>query len=116
MFKYAPRLILTQGQSVTVQAILVESKVPTVPSRAEEVATMARSIGYQVLDTVIQQRKSLHHTYTIGLGNLEQIKQLVREKNVGSPGVETTPVLGFTLTVTAERPISGIVGDTYRRR
>ncbi len=62
------------------QAIIVESKVPTVPSRAEEVASMARSIGYKIVDTVIQQRKSVHHTYTIGPGKLEEVKQLVKEK------------------------------------
>ncbi len=42
---------------------------------------MARSIGYQVVDTVIQQRKSIHHTYTIGPGKLDEVKQLVKEKN-----------------------------------
>ncbi len=49
-----------------VRALVIEAKTPTVPSHAQEVAEMARNIGYQVLDTIIQQRQSLHHTYTIG--------------------------------------------------
>jgi len=66
-----------------VQAIIVESKLPTIPSRAEEVASMARSIGYKIVDTVIQQRKSVHHTYTIGPGKLDEVKQLVKKKSCG---------------------------------
>ncbi|OLD02267.1 GTPase HflX [archaeon 13_1_20CM_2_54_9] len=66
------------------QAIIVESKLPTIPSRAEEVASMARSIGYKIVDTVIQQRKSVHHTYTIGPGKLDEVKQLVKEKKAAA--------------------------------
>lgn len=64
------------------RAIVVESVVPTVPSRAEEVKTMARSIGYDIVDTVIQHRKSIHHTYSIGPGKLDEVKQLVSEKHI----------------------------------
>ena len=65
-----------------IRAIVVESKVPMVPSHAEEVASMARNIGYDVLETIIQHRKSVHHTYTIGPGKLDEVKQIVHEKNV----------------------------------
>src|SRR5712691_983717 len=65
-----------------VRALVIEAKTPTVPSHAQEVAEMARNIGYQVLDTIIQQRQSLHHTYTIGPGKLDEIKQTVNEKQV----------------------------------
>lgn len=61
---------------------MVECLVPTVPSRADEVATMARSIGYEVVDKVIQHRKSLHHTYCIGPGKLDEVKQLTSEKKI----------------------------------
>ena len=64
------------------RAIVVESVVPAVPSRAEEVKTMARSIGYDIVDTVIQHRKSIHHTYSIGPGKLDEVKQLVSEKHI----------------------------------
>jgi GTPase len=64
------------------RSIVVESVVPTVPSRADEVATMARSIGYEIVDKVIQHRKSVHHTYTIGPGKLDEVKQLVHEKKI----------------------------------
>src|SRR2546428_1144605 len=43
---------------------------------------MARSIGYDVVDTVIQHRKSLHHTYCIGPGKLDEVKQLTSEKEI----------------------------------
>jgi GTPase len=66
----------------SVRAIVVECVVPTVPSRADEVETMARSIGYKVVDRVIQHRKSIHHTYTIGPGKLDEVKQLTKEKKV----------------------------------
>ncbi len=64
------------------RTIVVESKVPTAPSRAEEVASMAQNIGYQVLDTIIQNRKSIHHTYTIGPGKLDEVKRIVSEKKI----------------------------------
>jgi GTPase len=65
-----------------VRSIVVEAVVPTVPSRADEVETMARSIGYDVVDRVIQHRKSIHHTYTIGPGKLDELKQLTNEKKI----------------------------------
>lgn len=43
---------------------------------------MARSIGYEVVDTVIQHRKTVHHTYCIGPGKLDEVKQLVSEKDI----------------------------------
>src|SRR5437773_12445019 len=43
---------------------------------------MAKSIGYEVVDRVIQHRKSLHHTYCIGPGKLDEIKQLTSEKKI----------------------------------
>ena len=64
------------------RALVVECVVPQATSHAEEVASMARNIGYQVLEIVIQHRKSLHHTYTIGPGKLEEIKQTVAERDI----------------------------------
>src|SRR5215472_118245 len=64
------------------RAIVVECVVPTVPSRGDEVETMARSIGYEIVDRVIQHRKSIHHTYTIGPGKLDELKQIASEKKV----------------------------------
>ncbi|MBO0888133.1 GTPase HflX [Candidatus Bathyarchaeota archaeon] len=43
---------------------------------------MARSIGYDVVDRVIQHRKSVHHTYCIGPGKLDEVKQLTSEKKI----------------------------------
>ncbi len=60
----------------------MEAIVPTVPSRVEEVVSMARSIGYNVVDTIVQHRKNLHHTYSIGPGKLDDLKQTVSEKHI----------------------------------
>jgi GTPase len=43
---------------------------------------MAENIGYQVLDTIVQKRKSIHHSYVLGPGKLEDVKQVVKEKNI----------------------------------
>ncbi len=43
---------------------------------------MAESIGYEVIDTIVQHRKNLHHTYCIGPGKLEEIKMLVAENDI----------------------------------
>src|SRR5207302_7204252 len=73
-----------QSRSSAVRSIVVECVVPTAPSRADEVKTMARSIGYDVVDTVIQHRKSLHHTYCIGPGKLDEVKQITSEKEIAT--------------------------------
>jgi GTP-binding protein HflX len=65
-----------------VRSLVVECVVPTVPSRADEVETMARSIGYDVVDKVIQHRKNVHHTYCIGPGKLDEVKQLTSDKKI----------------------------------
>ena len=40
---------------------------------------MAENIGYEVGGTLIQRRKSVHHSYTIGPGRLGDLKRLVEE-------------------------------------
>src|SRR3989442_13868626 len=45
---------------------------------------MAENIGYQVIDTIVQKRKSIHHSYILGPGKLEDVKQIVKEKNIES--------------------------------
>src|SRR5947208_2377999 len=37
---------------------------------------------FDLVDTVIQHRKSLHHTYCIGPGKLDEVKQLTSEKGI----------------------------------
>jgi GTP-binding protein HflX len=46
---------------------------------AEETKMMAESIGYTAVGTLIQRRKSVHHSYTIGPGRLDDLKHLVEE-------------------------------------
>ncbi|MEK6919828.1 MAG: GTPase HflX [Thermoproteota archaeon] len=64
------------------RTLVAECKVPTVPSRADEVVSMARSIGYDVVETVIQQRKTVHRTYCIGPGKLEDVKLSVQGNDI----------------------------------
>lgn len=63
------------------RAVIVELKLPAVPSLVEETRTMAENIGYQVVGTLIQRRKSVHHSYTIGPGRLDDLKRLVEEND-----------------------------------
>lgn len=61
------------------RAVIVELKLPAFPPLAEETRTMAENIGYEVGGTLIQRRKSVHHSYTIGPGRLGDLKRLVEE-------------------------------------
>jgi GTP-binding protein HflX len=63
------------------RAIIVELKLPAVPPLAEETQTMAETIGYVVVGTLIQRRKSVHHSYTIGPGRLDELRQLVEQND-----------------------------------
>jgi len=56
--------------------------LPSLPPRAEEAKAMARNIGYDVVDVMIQRRKSDHHSYFIGPGKVEELKELVDSKEV----------------------------------
>jgi GTPase len=64
------------------RTLVAECQIPAAPSRYEEVETMAESIGYEVIDTIVQHRKNLHHTYCIGPGKLEEVKMLVAENDI----------------------------------
>jgi len=43
---------------------------------------MAENIGYTVVGTLVQRRKSIHHSYTIGPGRLEDLKRMVEDNEV----------------------------------
>jgi len=64
------------------KSIVIECKLPTVPSRIDEVKSMAEVIGYDVVASVAQRRDYVHHSYCIGPGKLDEIKKLVEEKEV----------------------------------
>lgn len=61
------------------RAVIVELKLPAFPPMAEETQMMAESIGYTVVGTLVQRRKSVHHSYTIGPGRLDDLKRLVED-------------------------------------
>ncbi|MEM3507323.1 MAG: GTPase HflX [Candidatus Bathyarchaeia archaeon] len=63
-------------------AIIVECKLPKIHSRVEEAKAMAKSIGYNIVDTIVQKRNSVHHSYCIGKGKLEEVKKIVNEKGI----------------------------------
>jgi len=62
------------------RAVIAELKLPAFPSLAAETQVMAESIGYDVVGTLIQKRKSVHHSYTIGPGRLKDLKSLVDDE------------------------------------
>ena len=59
------------------RAVVVECKLPSLPPRAEEARAMAENIGYDVVDVVVQKRNSDHHSYFIGPGKVEELKEIV---------------------------------------
>jgi GTP-binding protein HflX len=63
------------------RAVIVELKLPAFPPMAEETQMMAESIGYTVVGTLVQRRKSVHHSYTIGPGRLNDLKRLVEDND-----------------------------------
>ena len=65
----------------SLRAVIAELKLPAFPSLAEETQMMAESIGYEVVGTLIQKRKSVHHSYTIGPGRLKDLKSLVEDEH-----------------------------------
>jgi GTP-binding protein HflX len=61
---------------------VVECKLPSLPPRAEEARAMAENIGYDVVEVMIQKRKSDHHSYFIGPGKVEELKEIVDSNEV----------------------------------
>ena len=64
------------------RAIIVECKLPRNASRVEEVSMMAENIGYKIVRTLVQKRNSVHHGHCIGVGKLEELKDLVQKELV----------------------------------
>lgn len=64
------------------RAIVVECNIPKIPSRVEEVASMARNIGYNVLEIIVQKRESVHHSTCVGPGKLTEIRKVVEERGI----------------------------------
>jgi GTP-binding protein HflX len=61
------------------RAVIAEVKLPALPPMAEETRMMAESIGYVVVGVLVQRRKSVHHSYTIGPGRLNDLKRFVED-------------------------------------
>jgi len=64
------------------RTVVVECKLPSLPSRVDEAKSMAENIGYEVADSVIQRRNSVHHSFCIGPGKLDELNKLCREKKI----------------------------------
>jgi len=43
---------------------------------------MAENIGYEVVDSIVQRRNGVHHSYCIGPGKLDELDKLCREKKI----------------------------------
>ncbi len=64
------------------RTVVVEVKLHSVPSRVDEVIAMANSIGYEIIDRVVQNRNGIDPGFTIGRGKLLELKQIVEEKKI----------------------------------
>jgi GTP-binding protein HflX len=62
--------------------MVVEVKLPAIPSRIDEVVAMADSVGYDVVDQMVQRRNSIDHSYTVGSGKLQEVRKVVEEKHI----------------------------------
>ncbi|MEM1587706.1 MAG: GTPase HflX [Candidatus Bathyarchaeia archaeon] len=62
--------------------IIVECKLPKLPSRVDEVSEMVETLGYRIVDRIIQKRNSINHSYCIGKGKLHELKKIIKEKEV----------------------------------
>lgn len=72
----------TREEKGPVRAVVVECKLPSLPSRVDEAREMAENIGYDVVDVMVQKRKSDHHSYFIGPGKVEELKEIVDANEV----------------------------------
>lgn len=74
--------ITSTVKSARLRAVIVEVKLPALPPVAEETKKMAENIGYNIVAMLIQKRDSVHHSYTIGPGRLNDLKNLVEDNDV----------------------------------
>lgn len=86
----------------------MELKLPAFPPLAEETKTMAENIGYEVGGTLIQRRKSVHHSYTIGPGRLKDLKRLVEDTDAD------TVIFANTLTSSHVFKLTQYLGGEVR--
>lgn len=70
------------NDSSGVRALVVECLLPHAPTRAQECRIMAESIGYEVIDAIIQKRKSDHHTFFLGPGKMDDVKISVDQNHI----------------------------------
>jgi len=70
------------GRVGRLRAVVVELKLPAFPLLMDETKSMAENVGYKVVATLIQKRKSIHHSYTIGPGRLDELKRIVEENEI----------------------------------
>ncbi len=64
------------------KAIIVECRTPKSSSRINEINDMAKSIGYDIKKCIIQKRKTIHGSYCIGPGKLNEIKKYVIDEKI----------------------------------
>ena len=62
--------------------MLVECRLPSSPSRMEEVADMAKTLDYEVVETIVQNREKVDGAYCVGTGKITEIERLVEEKSI----------------------------------
>ena len=67
---------------IVLKTIIVECRTPKLPSRSDEVASMAAGVDYKVIGTEIQKRNRVHGSTCVGPGKLTAIKKLVEDNSV----------------------------------
>lgn len=85
------------------RTILVERRVPREPSRLQELAELARTLGYEVVGVLEQMRKP-DPAYHIGKGKAQELAELVK-----STGAERV-IFGNQLTPSQAYKLSRLTG------
>lgn len=64
------------------KTMLVECRLPNSSSKMGEVADMAKTLNYEVVEEVVQKRERVDGAYCVGRGKIAEIEHLVKEKSV----------------------------------
>jgi GTP-binding protein HflX len=65
---------------MSMKAVIVECKLPKLPSRMDEVSEMVETLGYEIITKIVQKRGSIHRAYCIGKGKLHELKNTIKER------------------------------------
>ncbi|MFH0849003.1 MAG: GTPase HflX [archaeon] len=67
---------------VCMKTVLVECRLPNSNSRIDEATDMAKTLDYEVVEEVVQNRDKIDGAYYVGTGKIAEIEHLAKEKGI----------------------------------